>query len=208
MSKSLRPRGLWPTRLLSPWDFPSKNTGVGCRALLKGIFPTQGIEPVSLASPELPGGFFTTEPLGKPTNIPATSNWGVKSGKWKRSWHLGLGLREVPHRPRIQASQHAMDYIIPFWTSVLMQAEMELCSVVKNPPASAGDPRDAGLIAGSGRSPEEKNGNPLHNLKCLYILLTKLTLITKCFRQVLQIYTWIICFIFLQFFSIFCRCRW
>ena len=25
-----------------PWDFPGKNTGVGCYALLRGIFPTQG----------------------------------------------------------------------------------------------------------------------------------------------------------------------
>ena len=32
-------------------------------------------------------------------------------------------------------------------------------SVVKNPPASAGD---AGSIPGSGRSPGEGNGNPLH----------------------------------------------
>ena len=31
-------------------------------------------------------------------------------------------------------------------------------SVVKNPPANAGD---AGLIPGSGRSPGEENGNPL-----------------------------------------------
>ena len=34
-------------------------------------------------------------------------------------------------------------------------------SVVKNPPASAGDVRDSGLIPGSGRSPGEVNGNPL-----------------------------------------------
>ena len=27
--KSLRPRGLQPTRLLRPWDFPGKSTGVG-----------------------------------------------------------------------------------------------------------------------------------------------------------------------------------
>ena len=33
--------------------------------------------------------------------------------------------------------------------------------MVKNPPASAGDIRDMGSIAGSGRSPEEGNGNPL-----------------------------------------------
>ena len=33
--------------------------------------------------------------------------------------------------------------------------------MVKNPPANAGDTRDAGLIPGSGRSPGEGNGNPL-----------------------------------------------
>ena len=34
-------------------------------------------------------------------------------------------------------------------------------SVVKNPPAKAGDIRDAGLIPGSGRSPGGGKGNPL-----------------------------------------------
>ena len=33
---------LKPTRLLCPWDFPGKDTGVGCHFLLQGIFPTQG----------------------------------------------------------------------------------------------------------------------------------------------------------------------
>ena len=33
--------GWQPTRLLSPWDSPGKNTGVGCRSLLQGIFPSQ-----------------------------------------------------------------------------------------------------------------------------------------------------------------------
>ena len=42
MSNSLWPRGLQPTRLLSPWDSPGKNTGVGCHFLLQGIFLTQG----------------------------------------------------------------------------------------------------------------------------------------------------------------------
>ena len=31
---TLPPYGLQPARLLCPWDSPSKNTGVGCRALL------------------------------------------------------------------------------------------------------------------------------------------------------------------------------
>ena len=34
--------GLQPCRLLCPWDFPGKNTGVGCLFLLQGIFLTQG----------------------------------------------------------------------------------------------------------------------------------------------------------------------
>ena len=38
----LQPHGLWPTRLHCQWDFSGKNTGVGCHALLQGIFPTQG----------------------------------------------------------------------------------------------------------------------------------------------------------------------
>uniref|UniRef100_A0AAA9TT95 MICOS complex subunit n=1 Tax=Bos taurus TaxID=9913 RepID=A0AAA9TT95_BOVIN len=42
MSYSLQPYGLWTTRLLCTWDSPGKNTGVGCHALLQGIFPTQG----------------------------------------------------------------------------------------------------------------------------------------------------------------------
>ena len=33
---------LEPTRLLCPWDFPGKNTGVGCHFLLQKIFLTQG----------------------------------------------------------------------------------------------------------------------------------------------------------------------
>ena len=44
----LRPHGLQPTRLLCPWDSPGKNTGVGCHALLQGIFPTQGSNPRAL----------------------------------------------------------------------------------------------------------------------------------------------------------------
>ena len=35
-------------------------------------------------------------------------------------------------------------------------------SVVKNPPANAGDARHVGLTPGSGRSPGGGNGTPLH----------------------------------------------
>ena len=44
----LRPRGLQPSRLLCPWDFPGKNTGVGCHFLLQGIFRTRRLNPFLL----------------------------------------------------------------------------------------------------------------------------------------------------------------
>ena len=41
----LQSYGLWPARLLCPLNSPGKNTGLGCHALLQGIFPTQGLNP-------------------------------------------------------------------------------------------------------------------------------------------------------------------
>ena len=48
MSNSLRLHGLWPARLLCPWNSPGKNTRVGCHFLLQGIFLTQGWNPCLL----------------------------------------------------------------------------------------------------------------------------------------------------------------
>ena len=46
MSGSLRARGLYNLPGSSAHgDSPGKNTGVGCHALLQGIFPTQGSNP-------------------------------------------------------------------------------------------------------------------------------------------------------------------
>ena len=33
------------SHFIRPWDSPSKSTGVGCHALLQGIFLTQGLNP-------------------------------------------------------------------------------------------------------------------------------------------------------------------
>ena len=41
-SDSLQPHGLWPARLLWPWNFSGKDIGVGWHFLLQGIFLTQG----------------------------------------------------------------------------------------------------------------------------------------------------------------------
>ena len=45
VSDPLWPQGLKPTRLLCPWNSPGKNAGIGCHALLQGIFPTEGSNP-------------------------------------------------------------------------------------------------------------------------------------------------------------------
>ena len=54
-----------PTRLLCPWDFPGKNTGVACRFLLQGNFPTHGSNPGLL---HWQVGSLLSELPGKPGN--------------------------------------------------------------------------------------------------------------------------------------------
>ena len=60
VSNSLRSHGLQPTRLLCPWNFTGKITGVGCQFPMPRDLPDTGIGPTSLASPTLAGRFFTT----------------------------------------------------------------------------------------------------------------------------------------------------
>ena len=52
VSDSLGPSGLYPARLLCPWDFPGKNTGVGCHFLL---------QPRDRTRVSCKADFFTTE---------------------------------------------------------------------------------------------------------------------------------------------------
>ena len=60
------PTLLLPARPLCPWDSPGKNTGVGCHALLQGIFPTQGSNPSLLCHLHWQVGSL---PPGKPTFV-------------------------------------------------------------------------------------------------------------------------------------------
>ena len=56
----MQPHGLEPARLLSLWDSPGKNTGVGSHSLLQRIFLTQ----ISKAGCQMsfPGGASGGEP--------------------------------------------------------------------------------------------------------------------------------------------------
>ena len=74
-SVALKSSSLQPTMCCSQpgssvWDFPGKNTEVGCHFLLPGIEHTSsdtGMEPEDdPGSSALAGGFFTIEPPSKP----------------------------------------------------------------------------------------------------------------------------------------------
>ena len=65
VSDSFRPHGPWPTRCLCPWNFPGKNTGVGCHFLLQGNFLTQRSNTCISCVSCIAGGFFTTWAIGK-----------------------------------------------------------------------------------------------------------------------------------------------
>ena len=60
-----QPLGLQSARLLCPWDFPGKNTGVGSLSLLQGNLSNPGIKP---RSPTLQVDSLPAEPQGKPKN--------------------------------------------------------------------------------------------------------------------------------------------
>ena len=47
-------------RLLCPWDFPGKNTGVSCHFFLQGIFPTQRSNPDPLSTTVVIASFYGT----------------------------------------------------------------------------------------------------------------------------------------------------
>ena len=57
---------MYPARYLCPLGSTGKNTGVHCRALLQGIFLTQGSNLPSCDAPSLAGGFFALSHQGRP----------------------------------------------------------------------------------------------------------------------------------------------
>ena len=52
VSDPQQPHGLQPTRLLHPWDFPGKSTGVGCHCLLQ-CMKVKGQSEVTQSCPTL-----------------------------------------------------------------------------------------------------------------------------------------------------------
>ena len=136
----LSPHRLQPTRLLSQWDSPGKNTGVGCHFLLQGICPTQGSNLCLLHWQ----AYFITEPARKTLK----SSW-----EWKNLQLLILGSREkVMGFVWIFSFNPVLQIIHPYFIDKKTKGKLRGFAggpVVKNPSANAGD---IGSIPSPGRS--------------------------------------------------------
>ena len=98
MSDSLRPCGLWPARLLCLWNAPGKNTGVGCHALLQGIFPTQGSNLALLLCRQI---LYHLSYQGSPLS-PNEAPCVLSSGATSISMDTCTTKRQVFHSPHTQ----------------------------------------------------------------------------------------------------------
>ena len=58
------------TRLLCPWDFPDKNTGVSCHLLLQSVLPAQGLNLRLLHLLRWQADSVSKHHLGRPTILP------------------------------------------------------------------------------------------------------------------------------------------
>ena len=92
MSDSLQPCGLKPASFLLPWDFPGKDTGLGCHFLLQRIFLTWGSleslksrDLLSLLSPHWQAGSLPLCHLGSP------DLYLPRKQKGDTPWSLDLG---------------------------------------------------------------------------------------------------------------------
>ena len=77
VSDSWWPHGLQPIRLLCPWDFPGKSTGVGCHCLLQRA-RTSNRKPCSFLPSTLPLGWKTLAP--KPDSASESQEWALVHG--------------------------------------------------------------------------------------------------------------------------------
>ena len=76
--------GLQPARLLCLWDSIGNNTGVGCHALLQGIFPPQGLNPCFLCLLHWQAGSLPPAPPGKPIQFLKLRSWCPKHSCQRR----------------------------------------------------------------------------------------------------------------------------
>ena len=96
--------GLWPTRLLCPWDSPGQNTGVGCHALLQEnqFKPPLFREKLCFHTTWKYPDIITKEHMGRCRGshtgftAPSSGPHLIKQEPHALCAHDGLGLQQVP----------------------------------------------------------------------------------------------------------------
>ena len=103
VSDSLWLHRLYPTRLLRPWDFPGKNTGVGSLSLRQEIFLTQGSNLGLLHWQE---DSLLSEPPGKSTVLSTLLEFSSCS----LSFSVSLSLSDIMNN--VGTSVHILHYFM------------------------------------------------------------------------------------------------
>ena len=98
-SDSLRPHGLQPTRLLCPLHSPGQNTGVGCHALLQGIFLTQGLSLCLLCLLHWQADFFFFF-------LTTSDTWEPETSSLSESLSLLCNLVPISYLAQVPISEH------------------------------------------------------------------------------------------------------
>ena len=103
---------LW-TSLLCPWDSPGKNTGVGCHAVLQGIFPTQGLN-LSVLHRQTSATWETLKSMHQHTH----KKWvTMGSGKYV-NWHY------CGNHCKIHTYIKALNHVYPKFTQLFLSAKL------------------------------------------------------------------------------------
>ena len=141
------------------WNSPGKNTGVGCHALLQGIFSTQG-PPASLA---LACGFFTSSATWEAIYIYGWEAVSVyiyaRTYTYMYIWasRVAQTVKNLPAMQGIWVQSLGQEDPLEkgMDTHVSTLGASLVAQMAKESACNAGDP---GLIPGSERCPGEGNG--------------------------------------------------
>ena len=130
---TLRPFGLQPARLLCPWDFPGKRTGVDCHAFLQGNLPDPAFHPHLLhilyqqagsLPPGFPGGSVVKASASNVEDLGSIP--GLGRFPWRRKWQpTAVFLPGKPHGQRSLAGYSPKGLKKSNMTKVPQQAHVQ-----------------------------------------------------------------------------------